>query len=373
MVFLSTPVDRHRPSKMPRPRRSAEDSPRTVASAVSVHDVAREAGVSLGTVSNALNRPDLVSPDTLERIRKTIDELGYVRNESARQLRAGRSRTIGLVVLDVTNPFFTDVARGVEDAANAAGLAVILCNCDASAAKQDNYLDLLEQLRVRGVLITPVDTVGPRLSAVRQRGTPVVLLDRHARSKDQCSVWVDDVLGGELAATHLIETGHKRIAFVGGAMKVRQVEDRFKGAQRAIRHSGKLDVELGIHVAPSLNTVGGIEAARQMLATKPRPTAVFCANDLIALGVMQVALESGLRIPQDLAIVGYDDIEYAAAASHPLSSVRQPRRMIGRTAAQLLIDEAEAGEGHQHQQVVFKPELVIRKSSDLQGKAPRKP
>ncbi|WP_200954598.1 substrate-binding domain-containing protein [Rhizobacter sp. Root1221] len=338
---------------------------------MSVHDVARRAGVSLGTVSNALNRPQVVSPDTLERVRKTIDELGYVRNESARQLRAGRSRTIGLVVLDVGNPFFIDVARGVEDAANAAGLAVILCNSDASTAKEDNYLDLLEQLRVRGVLITPVDTVGPRLEAVRQRGTPVVLLDRHARNKNQSSVWVDDVLGGELAVDHLLETGHKRIAFVGGAAKVKQVEDRLKGAQRAIRRSGKVDIEFGVHVAPSLNTVGGIAAARQLLAMRPRPTAVFCVNDLIALGVLQVALEMGLRIPHDVAIVGYDDIEYAAAVSHPLSSVRQPRRLIGQTAAKLLMDEAEAGEDHRHQQIVFKPELIIRQSTDMRGKTPR--
>lgn len=333
--------------------------------------MARRAGVSLGTVSNALNRPHVVSPDTLERVRKTINELGYVRNESARQLRAGRSRTIGLVVLDVGNPFFIDVARGVEDAANAAGLAVILCNSDASTAKEDNYLDLLEQLRVRGVLITPVDTVGPRLAAVRQRGTPVVLLDRHAPNKNQSSVWVDDVLGGELAVDHLIETGHKRIAFVGGAVKVKQVEDRLKGAQRAIRRSGKVDVEFGVHVAPSLNTVGGIAAARQLLAMRPRPTAVFCVNDLIALGVLQVALEMGLRIPHDVAIVGYDDIEYAAAVSHPLSSVRQPRRLIGQTAAKLLMDEAEAGEDHRHQQIVFKPELIIRQSTDMRGKTPR--
>ena len=353
---------------MPRPPRSADDPLRTGAPTVSVHDVARHAGVSLGTVSNALNRPDMVSPETLERVRKSIDDLGYVRNESARQLRAGRSRTIGLVVLDVGNPFFIDVARGVEDAANAAGLAVILCNSDGSTAKEDNYLDLFEQLRVRGVLITPVDTVGSRLAAVRQRGTPVVLLDRLARAKDQCSVSVDDVLGGELAVAHLIETGHQRIAFVGAAVKVKQVEDRLKGAQRAIKRSGKADVELGVHVAPSLNTVGGIEAARQLLATKPRPTAVFCVNDLIALGVLQVALEMGLRIPQDLAIVGYDDIEYAAAVSHPLSSVRQPRRLIGQTAAKLLMEEAEAGEDHEHQQVVFKPELVIRQSSDMRGK-----
>src|SRR3954464_8476400 len=185
----------------------------------SIRDVAVAAGVSVGTVSNVLNRPDTVAPATRERVQAAIAELGFVRNESARHLRAGRSRTIGLVVLDISNPFFTDVARGVEDVANAQGLAVILCNSDDRPAKEAAHLDVLAEQRVQGVLITPTAALSPNLEVLRGRGIPVVLVDRRATGPDQCSVAVDDVVGGQLAAEHLLERGHERIAFIGGGSR----------------------------------------------------------------------------------------------------------------------------------------------------------
>ena len=166
---------------------------------VSIREVAAHAGVSVATVSNVLNRPDIVARPTRDRVNASIRELGFVRNESARQLRAGRSRTIGLVVLDVANPFFTDLARGVEDEASKAGLAVILCNSDDQERKEKRYLELLEEHRVQGVLITPVVGAGSRLGRLQRRGTPVVLVDSRSPSRGQCSVAVDDVLGGDLA------------------------------------------------------------------------------------------------------------------------------------------------------------------------------
>ncbi|GAA0262780.1 LacI family DNA-binding transcriptional regulator [Cryptosporangium japonicum] len=322
----------------------------------SIREVAERAGVSVGTVSNVLNRPDAVAPATRERVRRAIDDLGFVRNESARHLRAGRSRTLGLVVLDVTNPFFTDVARGVEDAANEAGLAVILCNSDERRDKEQAYLDLLEEQRVQGVLITPVDVDGDRLTRLRRRGVPVVLLDRHAGEGDYCSVAVDDVLGGELAAAHLRDLGHERIAYVSGPMSLAQCADRYRGAIAG----GELEILAGT----ALNVASGRDAGERLLGLRNPPTAVFCANDLLALGVLQVMVARGLSVPGDISIVGYDDIEFAAAAAVPLSSVRQPRHLLGRTAAELLVAEAAAAEpGHIHRQVRFSPELVVRASS----------
>ena len=172
---------------------------------VSIREVAALAGVSLGTVSNVLNRPEVVAEPTRTRVQAAIKQLGFIRNESARQLRAGRSRTIGLVVLDVANPFFTDVARGVEDEASEAGLAVILCNSDDQKAKESRYLEVLEEHRVQGILITPVSGADKRLASVQRRGTPVVLVDSRSPSRGQCSVSVDDVLGGDLAVSHLLE------------------------------------------------------------------------------------------------------------------------------------------------------------------------
>lgn len=332
---------------------------------VSIRDVAARAGVSVGTVSNVLNRPDIVAEPTRSRVLAAIAQLGFIRNESARQLRAGRSRTIGLVVLDVANPFFTDVARGVEDEASESGLAVILCNSDDQEAKEIHYLELLEEHRVQGILITPVAADGERLARLQLRGTPVVLVDSRSPSRGQCSVSVDDVLGGELAVAHLLAAGHGRIAFVGGPPSFRQVTDRREGAVRALEKAGRTAADLQMIETPALNVAAGQRAGADLADLPParQPTAVFCANDLLALGVLQEMTARRIRVPEDLAIVGYDDIDFAAAAAVPLSSVRQPRQQLGRTAAQLLLDEALGEASHQHRQVVFEPELVVRRSS----------
>jgi LacI family transcriptional regulator len=341
----------------------------------SVKEVARQAGVSVGTVSNVLNRPHLVAPATRQRVLDAIAGLGFVRNESARQLRAGHSRTIGLVVLDVSNPFFTDVARGVEDAATAAGLAVIVCNSDEKAERERRYLDLLEEHRVQGILITPVSGVNERLRQLQRRGTPVVLLDRWAPTRDHCSVSVDDVSGGELAAAHLVEQGHQRIAFVGGPFSIKQVHDRRDGATRALLAAGLPAGALTVVATPALNFASGRAAGGQIadLPARRRPTAAVCANDLVALGLLQEMTRRRLRVPGDLAIVGYDDIDFAAAAAVPLSSVRQPRDQLGKSAAQLLIQETAEGEAHSHRQMVFEPQLVARDSSDQPRPRRRRP
>jgi LacI family transcriptional regulator len=342
---------------------------------VSIREVAALAGVSVGTVSNVLNRPDVVAESTRGRVQAAIKSLGFIRNESARQLRAGRSRTIGLVVLDVANPFFTDVARGVEDEASEAGLAVILCNSDDKQVKESRYLELLEEHRVQGILITPVSGADERLARLQRRGTPVVLVDSRSPSRGQCSVSVDDVLGGDLAVTHLLEAGHERIAFVGGPMSVRQVADRRDGAFRALDRAGGRASELHVIETNALNVSAGQQAGATLaeLPAETRPTAVFCANDLLALGVLQEMTAHRIRVPESVALVGYDDIEFAAAAAVPLSSVRQPRHQLGRSAAQLLLEETLAGQAHEHRQVVFEPELVIRQSSQFAQHRPRRP
>jgi LacI family transcriptional regulator len=328
---------------------------------VSIKEVAHRAGVSVGTVSNVLNRPGNVNEDTLQRVRTAISELGYVRNESARQLRAGQSRTIGLVVLDVANPFFTDLARGVESLAHDADMVVTLCNSDNDGGRQARHLDVLAQQRVRGVLITPLDTHAPSIQHLVDHGIPVVLVDRGSEDATRCSVSVDDVHGGRLAGAHLAGEGHDRIAFVGGPFDIRQVSDRLEGLR-----AGAPQADVQVVEVNGLSVADGREAARHVIEmpVDRRPTAVLCANDLIALGMLQEVVRAGLRVPEDLALVGYDDIDFAAAAVVPLSSVRQPREQLGRAAAELLLEEAgDAAGQHIHRQVVFRPELVVRTSS----------
>jgi LacI family transcriptional regulator len=330
---------------------------------VNITDVAIAANVSVGTVSNVLNQPERVAPRTRQRVEAVIADLGYVRNESARHLRAGRSRTIGLIVLDVRNPFFTDLARGVEDAAAAAGSSVMLCNSDDNESKERHHLSVLAEHRVMGILVVPV---GPprHLDALRARGIPVVRVDSTAAANKECSVSVDDIAGGRTAVAHLIETGHTRIAFIGGKGRERQVADRLKGARDALRKAGTRTDALVVLSAPSLQVAGGREAGRQLLElpARQRPTAVFCANDLLALGVLQELTRVGAQVPEDIAIIGYDDIDFASAAAVPLSSVSQPRQLLGQRATELLLEEA-GGQEHRHQRVVFQPELVVRDST----------
>ncbi|NEN05609.1 LacI family transcriptional regulator [Diaminobutyricibacter tongyongensis] len=330
---------------------------------VSVRDVAALAGVSVGTVSNVLNRPDKVADDTVSRVQLAIQKLGFVRNDAARQLRAGHSRAIGLVILDVGNPFFTDLARGAEDQASAAGYSIILGNSDEKAERESAYLDLFEEQRVRGVLISPFGDIEPRLRRLRDRGIRAVLVDRTSADTSFSSVSVDDVAGGALAVEHLIETGRRRIAFVGGPFEIRQVADRLEGARAAVaRHEG---VSLEVIPVSALSVVEGRLAGESIVARAhdERPDALFAANDLIATGLLQALFMRGtVRVPDEVALIGYDDIDFASAAVVPFSSIRQPSALIGATAVQLLLDEAGDAE-LKPRQVVYQPELVVRAST----------
>jgi LacI family transcriptional regulator len=328
-----------------------------------VKDVAALAGVSPATVSNALNHPAKVSPTTLARIQAAIDELGYIRNDAARQLRAGTNFAIGMIVLDIANPFFTDVGRGVEDVLTAEGRPLILGNSAQEATRETSYLDLFEQQRMSGVLITPVADVIDRLRRLRDRGTSVVLVDRMSRAKEFSSVSIDDKMGGRIATEHLLEIGRRRIGFIGGPARLAQVEHRLASARAAVERHGS--GEIVFVETETMNAEAGRLGAEQLLALpkRQRPDAVFAANDLVALGVLQALTLAGVRVPDDIAIVGYDDIEFAASAAIPLSSVRQPARQLGSTAASLLLEVIADPAGSEVTHVTLQPELVVRRST----------
>jgi LacI family transcriptional regulator len=329
-------------------------------------DVAALAQVSLGTVSNVINSPELVSDTTRERVVSAISKLGWVPNESARQLRAGRSRTLGVVVMDIANPFFTDLVLGAEDYVDERGYSVQVSNSAQEPGREHNHLQLLAQQRVGGVLLAPIWGLSDQVRQLRRRGIPVVLLDRAGDATDLCSVSVDDVEGGRLAVQHLLDQGHTHIALVGGPGDLQQVRDRRLGAELARSQHG--NAQLLVISTPNLDAASGVAAAGELaaLAAVERPTAVFAANDLLAIGLLQGLVTSGLRVPEDVALLGYDDISFAASAAVPLSSVRQPSRDIGRRAAELLLAEiaaAEQDDPHEHEAVRFQPELVVRRSS----------
>lgn len=325
----------------------------------SIADVARAAGVSVGTVSNVLNRPDRVLPGTRERVEAAIAELNFVRNGSARQLRAGTITTIGAVVLDIANPFFTDVARGIEERLDRDDYTLMVASSDDDPGREQRYLRLFEEHGVQGVIVVPAtDDIG-HLQAIRRRGTGVVLLDRPSPDPTISSVAVDDVRGGELAAQHLLEQGHTRITFLNGPHTIRQCADRHEGVVKALAAAG-LDPETALTeiTVTSLNAEGGEAAIRGLLESGDQPTAVFCVNDLVALGVLRTLRTEHIAVPADTAVVGYDDVAFAAELSTPLTSVRQPTHELGLRAADLLLTAPDTAD-----HVMFRPTLVVRGSS----------
>jgi LacI family transcriptional regulator len=272
-----------------------------------------------------------------------------------------------MVLMDVGNPFFTDVMSGAEDYISSLGHTVHIGNSGLDLNRESGHLDLFEQERVRGILLAPL-YVSHRARDVRRRGIPVVLLDRAEDSSDCCTVSVDDVEGGRLAVEHLLALGHRRLAVVGGSSTLPQVRDRRLGAEVARGGAPGEDVDLLMMSTSAMDAESGTEAATQLalLPREERPTAVFAINDLLAIGLLQGFVTLGMRVPEDIALIGYDDITFAATAAVPLSSVRQPRRELGRRGAELLFEEIQAAESqqpHEHQQVRFSPELVIRRST----------
>jgi LacI family transcriptional regulator len=332
---------------------------------VGIKDVAARAGVSLGTVSNVFNKPETVSPGTLKKVQKAIADLGFVPNASARTLRAGKNRILGLVVPDISNPFFMDVAKGVNDAALAAGYVVILCNTDESTEKEDQYLDVLAGQNVQGILITPARDSHKNLVDFAHRGIGLTLVDRPALGLEACSVAVDDAQGGALALNHLWDLGHRRILLLTGEENITQVAEREKGILDSIREKKKNERP---HIerirVEQMSTESAAEAlSRHIEEHGLNFTAIISGNDLLALGAIRTLRELGHEVPADVSIVGYDDIDFAASAAIPLTSIAQPKYQLGFAAAQLVIEECEDPEKHTHQRVEFQPKLIVRKST----------
>jgi LacI family transcriptional regulator len=336
-----------------------------------VQDVARVAGVSIGTVSNVLNHPDRVKPATVKRVQAAISQLGFIRNDAARQLKAGKSKTLGLIVLDASNPFFAEIARGSEIEAEAAEYSLLLGNSGQDIERESRYFNLFQEQRIGGVLVSPIEDVSEQVEAMRALGTQTVLVDRKADPSLCCSVSVDDIAGGRMAVQHLIDQGYRDIAFVAGPLEIQQVADRLSGAREAIRQS-RGEAQLRVITTKNLDVIHGREVGTEIVAMAPndRPDAIFAANDLLAVGLLQAFVyQASIRVPDEIGIVGYDDIAFAESAIVPLTSIKQPAQLLGKTGVDMLIDEVENPVEHRHRQVTFQPELVVRESTS--GPKPR--
>lgn len=342
------------------PEEPGTDAPRPAQ--VRIDDVAARAGVSAGTVSNTLNHPERVKPSTQAAVRRAIADLGFVPNLQARVLNGAPSNVIALIVLDLTSPFYMEIAHSVERAAREAGHVVMLCNSENDTDREEELMRILAAQRVRGALLSPSSGSGDRLGRL-DPALPVVVLD-YMGLENGCAVAVDDLAGGRLGARHLLELGHRRLAFVGGPAGLRQMHHRAKGMRDVISLAGLHPDDALVQVnVDDIGIQGGMEAAGRLLALPQLPTGIMCGNDMLAFGVFRALSAAGLTVPDDVALVGYDDVEFAADWVVPLTSVRQPIRQMGYQAAKLLLDHAGGDPEHQHRQVLLRPELVVRRSS----------
>ncbi|GAB4562965.1 MAG: substrate-binding domain-containing protein [Anaerolineae bacterium] len=328
---------------------------------VTIADVAREAGVSMMTVSRVINRKGDVSEETAARVMEAIERLGFRPSSIARSLATRRTKTLGLVMPDVANAFFADVARGAEHKAYAEGYSIFLCNTEESVERELAVLASLEEKRVDGLVLCSSRLSDEELAEVLPRFPSVVLVNRTWARDDTLSVIVDDEAGSRVATRHLIATGHRAIGFLVGPPQ------SFSGRRRMAGYETVLKEE-GIDLNPAwirrcLPMVDAAEVAAQRLLTEhPELDALLCYNDLVAVGALKACRELGRRVPEDLAVVGFDDIPLAELVTPPLTTCRVPRYELGVQAMDLLLRRIN-GEPIPSPQIVLQPELVIRRSA----------
>jgi DNA-binding LacI/PurR family transcriptional regulator len=326
---------------------------------VTIKDVAAHAAVSVATVSAVINGNKYVSPELEQRVRASIAALGYERNSFAQGLKTQTSHTIGLIVSDIANPFFTSMVRGVEDVANAHHYALILGNTDENLDKERSYIRLLESKRADGLIIAA--TAGSHKYLQAAQHLPLVSIDRSLFELGIDSVLVDNVAGARAAIEHLIALGHHRIGVVTGIPGITSTEERLAGYKQALAaHGIPLDPAL-IVVADS--RVGGGERGTMQLLTQQstRPTALFLMNGLMIIGALRAITRTGLRCPQDIALVGFDEFEWSSVMQPPLTTVRQPIYEIGQRAAQLLFERLQKRD-KEPSEVRLHPQLIVRES-----------
>jgi LacI family transcriptional regulator len=288
--------------------------------------------------------------------------MGYVPNRLASSLRSRRTNVLALVLTDITNPFFTVAARGVEDVANQAGYTVIFCNTDEDLAKEQKYIDVLMQNRVDGILLVPSDSDSDSVETLQQNGIPVVVIDRRVSEQQVDQVRCDSVEGAYQLTRLLTSLGHRHIALLNGPQNVSTASDRLIGFNRALTEIGSSALEQVV-ISGAFTRESGSEMTRQVLAMSPRPTALFAANNFIALGALRALEEVGMHVPEDMAIVTFDDLPESLVVSPILTVAAQPVYEMAARATEMLIKRL-AGKGSEgFEEVVFPTKLIVRKSS----------
>jgi LacI family transcriptional regulator len=329
---------------------------------VTIKDIAKHAGVSTATVSYVINQSRYVSPELTERVTAAIEQLGYYPDDNARSLRSKRTSMIGLIVPDNANPFFAEVAKGVEDAGFEAGYTVILCNSNAMLERELAYLDVLQSRRVDGIIVLSTSSEVDHLRPVVERGVPTIVFYREVSDMDVDALMLDNQAAGYLATQHLIDLGHRDIACIKPLSPTNPSARRVAGYQQAME-----DNDLVWHPAlmPQGNNLisGGAEATDELLASGRPFTAIFACNDAMAIGAMRSLRDSGYRIPDDVSIVGFDDIILATYTNPPLTTIASPKQEAGRFAVERLLERIEEKHDGGLRTFTLDTELIVRGST----------
>ncbi len=326
-----------------------------------IREVAQLAGVSYATVSHVVNKTRFVSQDTRERVLAAMEQLHYRPNAIARSLRRGKTNTIGLVLPDSSNPFFAEMSRHIEDGAFKSGYNVILCNTEGDVQRELFYVDVLSKKQVDGIIFVAAGDRTDSIKFLLSQEIPVVMIDRYLPNIDVDAVLTDNRQGGYLATKHLLDLGHTRIGCISGPTNITASSERITGYHQALTEAG-IPYDESLLLRGDYHPQSGMESTRRLLKMGPRPTAVFALNDLMALGALRAATEAHLSVPEDLAIVGFDDIELARFTNPSLTTIAHPKKEIGLHAVNLLV-ERTASKDKPPCRMVLSPELIIRGST----------
>lgn len=328
---------------------------------ITIYDVAEKAGVSISTVSRVINNTGRISKKTKKKVLEVIESLGYQPSLVASALTGKRTRTIGLIIPDVANPFFAEIARRVEDRGRELGFNLLMCNTENNPDTEEMYLSLLKQKSVDGIIIGTTTKNHAVLKGLLQEQLPIALIAQDIPELTIDVVSVDDFLGGYQATSHLVSLGHKKIAIMLGNLSRTSDKYRLQAFRQVLEENG-LDFDEQLVLQTDYSLEDGKRAALELLSSPHRPTAIFACFDFLAIGVYQAAKALGLHIPNDLSVVGFDNTILASIVDPPLTTIAQPIDEMGRQVMDLLVREIE-GEKSTKQRVILPPELIVRDST----------
>ncbi|MCR1899541.1 LacI family transcriptional regulator [Irregularibacter muris] len=328
-----------------------------------IREVAKKAGVSVATVSRVLNHPHTVSSPTMELVLATMEKMQYTPNGLARSLALNRSSTIALLIPNILNPLYPQVAKGIEDVAHQKGYNILLCNTEEKQDKEQDYVEMLLEKRVDGIILTASQLKEKDIQKIKNQNIPLVLIGRNIENMEANMVFTDYYMGAYQMTQHLIEIGYREIAHITGLKCQEESKEKLRGYERAIQEAG-ISLKNNWIIEGDNEIEGGYLGAKKLLRLKEPPQAIFAANDLMAIGAIDAIKSNGLTIPGDIAIVGFDDIKMASLVEPKLTTISQPVYKMGLIAARLLFESIESKHNEEefNQKIFLQPKLMVRKS-----------